>query len=347
MRIAPGALEIRPGGSGSSPRPARPRRPPSPPGRWRGSSGHSASSRAKTFSTSRAFARLAALSQSGDGLRLVLADQRGAPHPRHALEEARALGHERVEALLERQVHVDRAQRRHDPLVLAHGRGREERLAVAEMLEDRALGHTGALGHALGRGAQLALLEKLDHGRSTTASRVRSARTVRPSRAGVTGDCDLHRIFFFSVDCKFRPVAAEQKNETRTVRLRSAPTSAEAGGSRGGPHTSWPRSLRIESASLELVEQRRRTGSRGNRQTIPLLAGKRCSRDRCRSGRRRLRISARAILRKRSTFGRSAGSARRWRRAEARSRHQPLRAPPPRRRPPPRGRRAPGSCAAS
>ena len=68
---------------------------------------------------------------------------RGGP-PSPARAGARAAPR-RLDPLAERQADVDRLERRHDPLVLLHGDGLEERLAVGEVLEDRALGHAGAL----------------------------------------------------------------------------------------------------------------------------------------------------------------------------------------------------------
>ena len=167
VRIAAsGVLEVQAaGGSGSSPRPARPRRPPSPPSPWRAiQSGSSDSSWAKTFSTSRAFARLAAFSQPA-----IVSDScsRSSAARRTPVTRSRRLARWATNASRRSssgRVDVDRPQGRHDPLVLAHCGRREERLAVAEVLEDRALRHTGALGHALRRGAQLALLEQLHAG---------------------------------------------------------------------------------------------------------------------------------------------------------------------------------------
>ena len=97
---------------------------------------------------------------AGHHVGLRLHQQRRTAHALDLLEHAAALGHERVDALAQRQRGVDRGQRRHHALVLLAGHRLEQRLAVGEVLEDRALRHPGALGDLRGRGPQLTPVEQ-------------------------------------------------------------------------------------------------------------------------------------------------------------------------------------------
>ena len=101
--------------------------------------------------------------------------------PLHRLEQPRALGHEGLDPLRQRQRPSIGSSVGHDALVLLHRDRLEERLAVGEVLEDRALGDAGALGDPLGGGRSSPSSSSASRA-STSAWRVRSARTVRPSR---------------------------------------------------------------------------------------------------------------------------------------------------------------------
>ena len=202
------------------------------------------------------------LQPARDRLRLVFAGSaRRAARPSTCSRRRQRWATNASQALLERQRRRPPAGAWARPARTGARRRLEQRLAVAEVLEDRALGHPGALGHALRRGTQLALVEQREQA-STTASRVRSARTVRPSRWYPSPSPSFAKDIFSQRRLQF--FLRRTKTRRGPVRLRSAPSPAEAGGSRGGPHTSRPRSLRLVHVSGS-VEHRRRTGSRGNR----------------------------------------------------------------------------------
>ena len=71
---------------------------------------------------------------------------------------------EGLDPLFQRQRHVDRVERGHDALVLLNRNGLVERLAVGEVLEQRALGDAGAGGDPLGGRLDLPLVEEREQG---------------------------------------------------------------------------------------------------------------------------------------------------------------------------------------
>ena len=90
----------------------------------------------------------------------MLDQDRRLPQRAALLEQTCALSDEGVEALRQGSRAVDRLEAGEHALVLLAGDRLEERLAVGEVLEDRALRDAGARGDALGGGAQLAVLEQ-------------------------------------------------------------------------------------------------------------------------------------------------------------------------------------------
>ena len=71
---------------------------------------------------------------------------------------------EGLDPLWQRQRHVDGVERGHDALVLLNRNGLVERLAVGEVLEQRALGDAGARGDPLGGRLDLPLVEEREQG---------------------------------------------------------------------------------------------------------------------------------------------------------------------------------------
>ena len=92
----------------------------------------------------------------------MLDQQARAAHAADLLVEAGALLDELIDAVRQRQARVDRDQRRHDALVLLARDGLEQRLAIGEVLEDRALRHARARRDLRGGRPRLALVEQAE-----------------------------------------------------------------------------------------------------------------------------------------------------------------------------------------
>ena len=73
------------------------------------------------------------------------------------------MGDERFEPVVARCPDRERADQRGQTLELARGGRREERLEIAEVLEDRAQRHAGPLGDAGSRRPEVTLVDQVQH----------------------------------------------------------------------------------------------------------------------------------------------------------------------------------------